>query len=56
MKTKILVIEDDNSISELICMNLEAAGYEPVPFLDGLEAEAFITGTCLLYTSPSPRD
>ena len=45
MKTKILVIEDDNSISELICMNLEAAGYEPVPFLDGLEAEAFITGT-----------
>lgn len=42
MKTKILVIEDDNSISELICMNLEAAGYEPVPVLDGSEAERFI--------------
>ena len=35
---KILVIEDDNAISELICMNLEAAGYVPVPFYDGLEA------------------
>ncbi len=43
MKTKILVIEDDNAISELICMNLEAAGYETVPFLDGLLAEQFIT-------------
>ena len=28
MKTKILVIEDDSSISELICMNLEAAGVQ----------------------------
>lgn len=42
MKTKILVIEDDNSISELICMNLEAAGYEAFPILDGLEAEQFL--------------
>lgn len=42
MKTKILVIEDDNSISELICMNLEAAGYETFPILDGLEAERFL--------------
>ena len=42
MKTKILVIEDDNSISELICMNLEAAGYEAFPILDGLEAERFL--------------
>lgn len=42
MKTKILVIEDDSSISELICMNLEAAGYEALPVLDGLEAEWFI--------------
>ena len=32
MKTRILVIEDDASISELICMNLEAAGYEPVSY------------------------
>lgn len=35
MKTKILVIEDDTAISELICMNLEAAGYDPVPIYDG---------------------
>ncbi len=42
MKTRILVIEDDASISELICMNLEAAGYEPLPLTDGLAAEAFL--------------
>lgn len=42
MKTKILVIEDDNSISELICMNLEAAGYEACPVMDGKEAEALL--------------
>ena len=35
---KILVIEDDTVISELICMNLEAAGYEPLPVLDGSSA------------------
>ncbi|MCI8508910.1 MAG: response regulator transcription factor [Lachnospiraceae bacterium] len=34
---KILVIEDENSISDLICMNLSIAGYEPVPFFDGEE-------------------
>ena len=42
VKTKILVIEDDSSISELICMNLEAAGYDTFPILDGLSAEAFL--------------
>ncbi|MCM1182485.1 MAG: response regulator transcription factor [Roseburia sp.] len=35
---KILVIEDDAAISELICMNLEAAGYEAQPIFDGNEA------------------
>ncbi len=40
--TKILVIEDDSSISELICMNLEAAGYKTIPIMDGLLAEAFL--------------
>ncbi len=39
---KILVIEDDSSISELICMNLEAAGYAPLPLYDGLEAQRVI--------------
>ena len=42
MSTRILVIEDDSSISELICMNLEAAGYAPIPILDGLEAEQYL--------------
>lgn len=39
---KILVIEDDRPISELICMNLEAAGYVPFPVYDGLQAEQVI--------------
>jgi len=37
MKNKILVIEDDRAISELLCMNLEAAGYETVAAYDGEE-------------------
>lgn len=32
---RILVIEDETAINELICMNLEIAGYKPVPFFDG---------------------
>ncbi len=47
MGTKIFVIEDDSSISELICMNLEAAGYVPVPILDGLAAEKYLQETDL---------
>lgn len=35
MKGKILVIEDEPAINDLICMNLEAADYVPVPFMDG---------------------
>ncbi len=42
MKTKILVIEDDTAISELICMNLEAAGYDTVPIYHGEEAETAV--------------
>ena len=34
---KILVIEDETAINDLICMNLEIAGYLPVPFFDGEE-------------------
>lgn len=34
---KILVIEDEIAINDLICMNLEIAGYQPAPFLDGGE-------------------
>lgn len=32
---KILVIEDETAINDLICMNLEIADYEPIPFFDG---------------------
>ena len=38
VKMKILVIEDDAAISELICMNLEAAGYETLAIFDGDKA------------------
>lgn len=39
MENRILVVEDDTAISELICMNLEVTGYEVVPVLDGNEVE-----------------
>lgn len=42
MKNKILVIEDDPAISELLCMNLEAAGYETVAAYDGEEAKGIL--------------
>lgn len=34
---KILVIEDETAINDLICLNLEIAGYEPSAFFDGAE-------------------
>ena len=42
MKNKILVIEDDRAISELLCMNLEAAGYETVAAYDGEEVQRLL--------------
>lgn len=38
MRAEILVIEDELAISDLICMNLEAAGYESAAFYNGNEA------------------
>jgi DNA-binding response OmpR family regulator len=35
---RVFVIEDDEAISRLLCMNLSIAGYEPVPAGDGQEA------------------
>lgn len=35
---RIFVIEDDDAINRLLCMNLSIAGYEPIPAKDGLEA------------------
>ena len=39
---RIFVIEDDEAISRLLCMNLSIAGYDPVPAKDGREALALI--------------
>ena len=44
MNTTILVIEDSLPINELICINLETAGYEAVPFFDGDEVAAYLDG------------
>ncbi len=38
MNADILVIEDSRPINELICINLETAGYHAIPFYDGDEA------------------
>lgn len=38
MKSRILVIEDEIAINDLLCMNLEVTGYETVSCLDGNEA------------------
>jgi DNA-binding response OmpR family regulator len=35
---RIFVIEDDEAINRLLCMNLSIAGYEPVPATDGKDA------------------
>ena len=39
---RIFVIEDEEAISQLICMNLSVAGYEPIPAMDGKEALAML--------------
>lgn len=47
MKNRILVIEDEAAISDLICMNLEVAGYETVAVREGQTAEKLLTeGEC----------
>ena len=42
MNNKILVIEDDRAISELLYMNLNAAGYETAAAYDGEEARRLL--------------
>lgn len=42
MGNKILVIEDDEPIAELLEMNLSAAGYDVTVCLDGLTAESLL--------------
>ena len=42
MNNKILVIEDDRAISELLCMNFNTAGYETAAAYDGEEARRLL--------------
>lgn len=44
MRVKILVIEDEVAINDVICMSLEAVGYEAVGFSDGEEAGRALVG------------
>lgn len=54
MKARILVIEDEIAINDLLCMNLEVTGYETVSCLDGNEASDTIRQNhnfqCALWT------
>ena len=40
MKARILVIEDEPAINNLLCMNLEVTGYQTVSYLDGNDASS----------------
>ena len=46
---KILVIEDETAINDLIRMNLEIAGYEPVSFYDGEEFSEHLKNSTHAY-------
>lgn len=46
MRERILVVEDDVAINDLICMSLGAAGYCPRPFFDGDRVYDFISEEC----------
>lgn len=42
MEASILVIEDEESINDLICMSLEAVGCHPISFFDGQEVSGWL--------------
>lgn len=42
MEASIFVIEDEESINDLICMSLEAVGCHPISFFDGQEVSAWL--------------
>lgn len=42
MKNRILVVEDERAISDLICMNLQAAGYLTGAVYDGDAVERYV--------------
>lgn len=44
---KILVVEDEKPINELICRNLRLVGHEPIAIFDGAEAQHYLEdNTC----------
>ena len=60
---RILVVDDDPDIRELLCDYLRASGMRPAAVGDGQAMwdwlgrhAADLIVLCLLYTSPSPRD
>ena len=52
----ILVADDEANILMLLEMELQAEGFKTIGCSDGAKALAQIRESCLLYTSPSPRD
>ena len=48
-KIKILLVDDEPDVIEILTYNLSNQGYEVFSANDGIKA-------CLLYTSPSQRD
>ena len=53
---RILLAEDEKDLNHIIAQKLTADGYSVDCCFDGEEAIAVLSYTCLLYTSPSPRD
>ena len=58
MPKKILVVDDEKPISDIIKFNLNKEGFDVETAYDGEEAVKKVDeyNPCLLYTSPSPRD
>lgn len=52
METSILVIEDEESINDLICMSLEAVGCHPISFFDGKEVSVWLKKQKLSNETP----
>ena len=55
MSQKVLIVEDDSNIAELLHLYLEKEGFETKVAKDGGKGVEYFR-SCLLYTSPSPRD
>ena len=53
---RILVVDDEEDLCEILKFNLENEGYEVDTANSAEDALKMDISTCLLYTSPSPRD